>query len=235
MAQHIHRYRRPSIVTVLLLGTLLVAGGASLALATSYELAADTKAELDKLPDARTKAEFLEPLAATLDAEPAYHFELGNAYFDLSQFEKAEQHFTRATTLAPDYLAAYVNLGSVYDELGRLDDALTAYRAALKLNPDEEKTLCNIGGVFFQKRQIFQAMTSFQKAIDKHPDSQLAHYNMAILFADSKIYGEAIVEWQKVVDIDAASDLGGRSADNIEIIKQMQEVDLDGDHPGHDH
>lgn len=218
-----------------LLTTLILAGTTSVGFAASYELPADTKAKLEQLPDARTKAEFLEPLAATLDADPAYHFELGNAYFDLSQFEKAEQHFQRATGLAPDYLAASVNLGSVYDELGRLDDALGAYRAALKIDPDEEKTLCNIGGVFFQKRQISQAMTSFQKAIEKHPDSQLAHYNLAILFADSKIYGEAIVEWQKVVDIDAASDLGSRSADNIEIIKQMQEVDLGDDHSGHDH
>ena len=48
---------------------------------------------------------------------------------------------------------------------------------------------------------------------------------MAILFADSGIYGEAIHEWQKVVEIDETSDLGSRSADNIEIIKQMQEAD----------
>jgi tetratricopeptide (TPR) repeat protein len=227
MAAHFHSSGRLSTVLSLLVAILVVAGSSAIAFAADYELAAETKAKLDQLPDARTKAEFLEGLASTLAEDPAFHFELGNAYFDLSQFEKAEQHFKQASKLGSDYLAATVNLGSVYDELGRLDDALDAYKLAMKIQPNEEKTLCNIGGVYFQKRQISMAMYHFQKAIELHPDSQLAHYNMAILFADSKIYGEAIVEWQSVVDIDPQTDLGSRSADNIEIIKQMQEVELE--------
>jgi len=226
---------RSRALFLVVLGLLLPA----LANAATHTLPAEVKQQLDSLPDARTKSEYLEGIVDEHVEDPSVQFALGNAYFDLSQFEPAVERLRKATTLAPDYIEAWVNLGSVYDEMGRLDDALHAYKEALKLNPTEEKTLCNIGGVYFQKRQIGPALNHFQKAIDNHPDSQLAHYNLAILFADSRIYDEAIVEWQKVVDIDSESDLGQRSHDNIGIIQQMQELEVpagDGDgHEGHSH
>ena len=71
-----------------------------------------------------------------------------------------------------------------------------------------------------------QALESFTRALEANPRSQLAHYNLAILFADSGIYREAIAEWQAAVEIDPDSDLGTRSRDNIEIIRQMQEAEM---------
>ncbi|RKZ13284.1 hypothetical protein DRQ32_01870, partial [bacterium] len=58
------------------------------------------------------------------------------------------------------------------------------------------------------------------------PTSQLAHYNMAIAFADAEIYREAIHEWEAAAALDPDSDVGRRSADNIEIIRQMMTAEM---------
>lgn len=228
-----------------MLPLFLLLGLAVVATASDTDLPAETQAHLDSLPDDLTRVEYLQAQVEKAPGDVVLRYHLGNMAFDAQQYDLAIASLEKAVELQPDFVAGLVNLGSAYDEVGQLDKALGAYQKALALDPTEEKTLCNIGGIYFQKRQMEQAMNSFLAAIEANPQSQLAHYNLAILFADSGIYREAIAEWEKVVAIDPNSDLGARSADNIGIIKQMQETrmpDLEdpaGDghssHEGHSH
>jgi tetratricopeptide (TPR) repeat protein len=194
--------------------------------ADTGDLDPQVQSHLDSLPDDATRIEYLEGLIADGDDDYALHFHLGNLYFDQQQMEKAAQELERSVEIKPDFLKGIVNLGSTYDEMGLLDKALETYEKALALDPDEEKTLCNIGGVHFKKRRVDLALDAFLRALEANPQSQLAHYNLAILFADAGIYGEAITEWQKAADIDSSTDLGSRSLDNIQIIKDMQKAEV---------
>lgn len=217
--------KQPQAIMALVV-LLLAAGFAGTGWAEDTALDPAVEQHLKSLPDDLTRAEYLEGLLAESPDDATLHFGLGNVHFDLGQLDDAVASYEKSVELDPEFLKAYVNLGSAYDEMGLLDKALTTYEKALELDPNEEKTLCNIGGVYFKQRQIDKALASFQHALEANPGSQLAHYNLAILFADSGIYREAIMEWQAAVDIDPESDLGTRSRDNIEIIRQMQEAEL---------
>jgi len=190
------------------------------------DLDPQVKSHLDSLPDDLTRAEYLEGLAAENPGDYTVHFHLGNVYFDLAQLDKASEQLEKAVELKPDFLKGVVNLGSTYDEMGLLDKALETYEKALALDPGEEKTLCNIGGVYFKKRRVDLALDAFMRALDANSESQLARYNLAILFADAGIFQEAIAEWEKAAAIDPSSDLGSRSLDNIEIIREMQKAEM---------
>lgn len=193
--------------------------------AGTSDLDPEVKAKLDSLPDDLTRIEYLEGVVAEHPDDASLHFALGNLQLDNGKLDQAVSSLQKVTEMDPQFLGGWVNLGNAYDELGQADAAMQQYQTALELDPQDERTLCNLGGVYFKERKIPEALESFQAAIAAHPQSQLAHYNLAILFADSEIYREAESEWRKVVDIDPESDLGQRSRDNIEIVRQLLETE----------
>jgi tetratricopeptide (TPR) repeat protein len=193
---------------------------------SSGELPEADQARLDAAADDQARHEILSAMVADRPADPAVQFHLGNVLYDLGQLEAAIEAYRAAIALDDQLVGAFVNLGSSLDEIGKLDDAITAYDAALKLDPNDPRTLCNMGGAYFQKRRYEKALQFFQDALAADPKSQLAHYNIAIAFADAQIYREAIVEWEAAVALGADTDIGRRSADNIEIIEQMMTSDI---------
>lgn len=193
---------------------------------SSGELPEAEQALLDAAADDQARFEILNAMATERPADAPVQFQLGNVLYDLGQLEAAVEAYRAAIALDDQLVGAFVNLGSSLDEMGKLDDAMTAYDAALKLDPDDPRTLCNMGGAYFQKRRYEKAMQFFQDALAADPNSQLAHYNIAIAFADAQIYREAIREWEAAAAIDANSDIGRRSADNVEIIKQMMSTEI---------
>ena len=63
----------------------------------------------------------------------ANYFNLGNAYRDLGQPEKALYHYGEALKVHPGFYYAYFNKGKVLAKMGRGAEARTALRKALKL------------------------------------------------------------------------------------------------------
>ena len=70
---------------------------------------------------------------------------LGQTQEQLGRFEAAEQAFSEAARLDPEYPRARANLGITLHRLGRIDEAPEAYGAALLLEPDIATTWSNRG------------------------------------------------------------------------------------------
>lgn len=194
--------------------------------ASTGDLPAAEQSRLDEAADDQARLAIMQELAGARPDDAAVQFHLGNVLYDLGQLDAAITAYRRAIEIDGQLLGAHVNLGSALDEMGKLEDALVAYEAALAVDDSDARLLCNIGGVYFQKRRVDQALDYFQRALEADPKSQLAHYNMAILFADAEIYREAIAEWEAAVEIDATTDIGRRSADNIMIIQEMMAAEM---------
>lgn len=72
--------------------------------------------------------------AITLNpSNPGLRIELGGIYYQLKQWDLAQNQFTVATQLKQDYANAYYNLGHVLEEKGDLQNALTQYQAVRQL------------------------------------------------------------------------------------------------------
>lgn len=72
--------------------------------------------------------------AITLNSSnPGLRIELGGIYYQLKQWDLAQNQFTVATQLKQDYANAYYNLGHVLEEKGDLQNALTQYQAVRQL------------------------------------------------------------------------------------------------------
>ncbi|MFX1377747.1 MAG: tetratricopeptide repeat protein [Promethearchaeota archaeon] len=63
-------------------------------------------------------------------------YNLGIAYFNLGQSEKAILYFERALKIKPDYKYCLYNIGLVYEDMEKYEDALKFYEKALEFDPD---------------------------------------------------------------------------------------------------
>lgn len=146
--------------------------------------------------------------------------------------DSAEVRFMASIAADSTLLEPMVNLGSLWDDRaeqtsnlverqGFADKAASFYELALRVDPLDEKARCNLGSLYLRQRKHSQALAEFQKVLANDPKSALAHYNLAIMFAEQKIYREALAEWDLAVKYDPDGDVGGRSAENIKIVKDL--------------
>lgn len=144
-----------AIVVVLILGGI---GGYLLHTSgTPAESSSATSISIPSLPpsgltgaaqpplEAQTK-----PLQKRLDANPkdvAALTELGNIYFDASQWPAAIDYYTRALNETPRNPDVRTDMGIAYFYSGNPDRALKEFDQALKDDPRHAQTLFNVGVV----------------------------------------------------------------------------------------
>jgi len=78
-------------------------------------------------------------LVGVTEAEPQLvmaHLDLGMAYSQVGDFERAEASFEQVLELNPRHPVAHNELGVVYRKTGRFEDARRSYEKALALYPD---------------------------------------------------------------------------------------------------
>lgn len=73
---------------------------------------------------------------------------LGKAYFQLEEYTKSADYYTKATELNAASAEAYNNLGNAYRRLLRYEDAEKAYLDAIGLAPDYSTAYVNIVALY---------------------------------------------------------------------------------------
>lgn len=83
--------------------------------------------------------------AITLNpANPGLRIELGGIYFQLKQWDLAQNQFTISQQLKSDYANAYYNLGHVLEEKGDLQNALIQYQTVQQLVKNDKSNFDKI-------------------------------------------------------------------------------------------
>jgi len=77
-------------------------------------------------------------------ANPALRIELGGIYYQLEQWDLAQQQFLVATQLKSDYANAYYNLGKAYEQKGDLTTALQQFQVVRQLVANDKPNLDTI-------------------------------------------------------------------------------------------
>jgi Ca-activated chloride channel family protein len=89
------------------------------------------------------------------NANPAIHFNRGNALYSLSRFDEAAQEFLHATAASDPRLksAAFYNLGNSHFKLNKYDEAIPAYTHALSLDPANQRAKWNLELALQKKKE----------------------------------------------------------------------------------
>ena len=102
---------------------------------------------------------------------------LANAYCKQdSKIDDAEALLRRATTIAPDYVAAWLNLGSLLLERGKREQAIEAYRTATRLEPGHASAWGLLASAYGPAGQPDKAARAYRKALQLNPEIANVHH-----------------------------------------------------------
>jgi len=89
---------------------------------------------------------------------------LGFCYYRMKDYDKAEQHYTRALTLDPSYSVAYNNLGVICLKKEQSDISKSYFEKALRYDSCNVKAMYNLGVAYFRKGDYFKALRCYINA-----------------------------------------------------------------------
>ncbi len=118
--------------------------------------------------------------------------QLGLAYGDNGQNDRAISFYIESLRLRPAYPEAWNNLGHTYDKLGRDGEAVACYREALRIRPDFAEAWYNTGVTSEKLGRSEEAMACYREAVRLRPAHALAWYNLGGLVARLGRLPEAI-------------------------------------------
>jgi type IV pilus biogenesis/stability protein PilW len=115
-------------------------------------------------------------LAVESPLYPTPHFvqyNLGQAYFQLKEYDQARKHFLAAIKNAPGYSLAYHGLALTYMATRQWDEAAEALKKAIEFAPKYVQAHYDLGEVLAAQYQIPLARLAFKEVIRLDPDGPL--------------------------------------------------------------
>jgi len=99
---------------------------------------------------------------------------LGTVFFNLHDWQQAEQHYRKALEVDPEYALAHFNLGNLYDERGDRPRALNHYLAAIKIHPNYADAHYNVALLYQATGQPLKAVQHWKLYLKLDPGSSWA-------------------------------------------------------------
>lgn len=159
-----------------------------------------------------------------MDTIKEAHYNLGIAYLEAGQYDRAVPEFEAAIKLDADFIEAHCALCRAYLEQDELEKASTSVRAALKLDATHQPALLlcdtithayyNRGKEHLKAERYTEAVSIFQKALtlatDLEGSSQVSdienkhiYAHLGAAYIGLKAYREAIDALQNAIALDA--------------------------------
>ncbi len=115
------------------------------------------------MPPAATAADIqkqIAPLLSILKDDPKNLkalIELGNAYFDSAQFDKAVETYAKALAINPKNADVRTDMGIMYRRKGNFDRAIEEFKKAAEDDPKHVNSRYNLGIVYLHDKGDLQA------------------------------------------------------------------------------
>ena len=120
--------------------------------------------------DAAAQIQNLEDLSRKDPGNPDYRTQIGNAYYDLGQYQKAAAAYQESLKLKPQDPGVETDLGTCYHYLGQPDQALGILDNVLKYNPSFPQALFNKGVVLLDgKKDVKAAIATWEELLRANP------------------------------------------------------------------
>ncbi len=122
-----------------------------------------------------SRAQAISELNRFLKEYPEYaraHNDIAVLYDNEGNKEKAQRHYEKAATLAPDSSIFQKNMANFYyRELGRIKEALQLYDKVLDENPDDLETLLGMGRIAYELEKPGLAVAFYNRVLAIDPDN----------------------------------------------------------------
>ncbi|MFC1576759.1 tetratricopeptide repeat protein, partial [Candidatus Omnitrophota bacterium] len=126
---------------------------------------------------------------------------LGKAYYETGEIEKAIASYREALEINPRYPDTYNNLGVAYYDIDKKDEAAAFLKKAIEINPDYADVYNNLGRIYCDTGKLDEAVASYEKALAINPHYRAAYNNLGNLYYDTGRIEEAAFLYEKAMEI----------------------------------
>jgi len=127
--------------------------------------------------------------------------DLGSAYLNRGNIEKAIGQFQKAIEISPKMAIAYYGLGNAYLNRGNIEKAIDQFQKAIEISPKMAIAYYGLGNAYLNRGNIEKAIDQFQKAIENDSNFAIAHFNLAISYFQQKKYDLAIKHCDRAIEL----------------------------------
>jgi protein O-GlcNAc transferase len=124
-------------------------------------------------------------------------FNLGNAWFGISNYDSAIQCYLRALDLEPAFAEAYINMGSAQHATGKTVEAVHSFRSALLVEPSNALAHANLGNTLAMMGESEGALESYRNALALVPDDAQLHHDVGDILQTLGRHAEATVSYRQ--------------------------------------
>jgi rhomboid protease GluP len=185
-------------VAVLLVGLLLVAGGANWLQRSRAHLFSTDQAR-HSLAEGKTD-DAIARLEAVVRQHPEYapaHLELARAYAIKRDLPKTEVELKRVIELNPRNESVLYFLGFTELEMKHPQQAREAFAQLLKLNPNSAGGHSGLAAVLSSENKYSEALEEYKRTAQLDPEYESVFYDMGLMQSKLKLYDDAIASFLK--------------------------------------
>lgn len=153
--------------------------------------------------------EFLEKAIANKVDSKEIYFELGTAYEELQELDRAAENYEKYARGGPaNPFTAWLKLAQTYQRLNQLDRAIAAFREALKINPDDLNSNYNLAKLLAETNQYEEAEVVFKKLATMNQRDAMTYYGQIMQMYDrAQNYEKAVEAARKIVEINPKNEV----------------------------
>lgn len=155
--------------------------------------------------------------AVTLDGKNAQAYQaMGLTYQKMRNYDKASEAYKMATSVKPDYTAAYFALGQLQlISLKQYTDAQVNFKKVLEMEPgfSDGKARQFLAGAYLRQGLTYIKQKNYKGAVDQYtaasqvdPSSAKTFYNLGLAHKGARNYAEAISAITTATDLDTSYD-----------------------------
>jgi tetratricopeptide (TPR) repeat protein len=141
----------------------------------------------------------MREVTAQQPRNPQLRDELGTLYARAQDWPRAEQEYSEAIRLKPDFASAHFHLGFVF-QAEKKPEAVQEWLAAYKLNPQDPGVALTVGRALSEAGQDEQAEPILEHAHELAPQSTQAAYQLALVWQRANRMEDANVLLKRVVE-----------------------------------
>jgi len=147
-------------------------------------------------------ADFLKKIIEKNPDDCNSRFTLGQFYYSLNDFHKAEEQFHFCLDKNYSLKDTYYNLGILYKEQQKYEEALKYLNLVIKEDNKDVEAFNHIGECFFYLGYFSDAEKVLKASEELDPHFLLAKYNLAYLYYSFSDYKKALAKIKEVFEID---------------------------------
>jgi tetratricopeptide (TPR) repeat protein len=144
----------------------------------------------------------LELFKSARPDQPDFLYNLGMAYSDMGEFERALTNLHRLLELAPDHINGRVALGVALMRQGQDKQAMRELRRAVQDDPTNPWAQRNLGGCLLRLGEHEEALPYLEKATEVNPTDERAWFGLGQAYELAGKIDEADAAYRQVVEID---------------------------------